>query len=87
MAAKAADALRQMAGALVVRHEPPPLDAVEASFEAFMQTFAAVRHEGATVGLPIETVERIFTLGFALEQLRQHLRDLDRCVREAAHKR
>jgi hypothetical protein len=37
-----------------------------------------------TVGLPVETVERIFALGFAVEQLRQHLRDLHRYVRESA---
>ena len=85
MAATTAAALREMAGALVVRREPPPLDAVEASLEAFLQTFVAVREERLTVGQPVETVERIFALGFALEQLRQHLRDLDRCVREAAH--
>jgi hypothetical protein len=36
-----------------------------------------------TLGLPVDTVERIFALGFALEQLRQNFRDLERCVMEA----
>jgi hypothetical protein len=31
-------------------------------------------------------VERIFALGFALEQLRRNFRDLERCVREAARR-
>jgi hypothetical protein len=31
-----------------------------------------------------ESVERIFALGFALDQLRLHLRDLARCVAELA---
>ena len=79
--------LRGMAGALVARRAPPPPDGIEASLDAFMQTFVAVRQEGLTVGLPVETVERVFTLGFALEQLHQHLVDLDRCIREAAHQR
>ena len=48
---------------------------------------AAVRQDGLMLSLPIEAVERIFALGFALDQLRQHLRDLDRCVREAARMR
>jgi hypothetical protein len=32
--------------------------------------------------LPDDTVERIFALGFALDELRLHLRDLARCVGE-----
>jgi len=34
--------------------------------------------------LPDEAVERIFALGFALDQLHLHLRDLARCVAEFA---
>jgi len=34
--------------------------------------------------LPDEAVERIFAFGFALDQLRLHLRDLARCVGELA---
>ena len=84
IASSVAAQMRDMAGALVTRREPPPLAPVEASLEGFTETFAAVRRDGLTVGLPVETVERIFALGFALEQLRQHLRDLDRYLREAA---
>jgi len=79
--------LREMARALVARRAPPPLDDVAGSLDGFVRTFAAVRQEGLTVGLPVETVERIFALGFAIEELRQHLVDLDRCIGEAAHQR
>jgi uncharacterized membrane protein YccC len=84
IAAMVADALRQLADALIAQREPPPLDAAERGLEAFTETFAQVRQEGLTRGLPVETVEGIFALGFGLDQLRGHLRDLDRCVREAA---
>jgi hypothetical protein len=39
------------------------------------------------VSLPVDAVERIFALGFALDQLSQHLRDLDRYLREHARGR
>jgi hypothetical protein len=35
--------------------------------------------EGLTLGPPIDAAECIFTLGYALEQLRQHLHVPDRC--------
>jgi len=79
--------LREMARALVARRAPPPLDDVAGSLDGFVRTFVEVRQEGLTVGLPVETVERIFALGFAIEELRQHLVDLDRCIGEAAHQR
>ena len=34
--------------------------------------------------LPSDTVERVFALGFALEQLRQNFIDLARCATEFA---
>jgi membrane protein YqaA with SNARE-associated domain len=86
LAANGSNLLREMARALVAGRSPPPLDDVAASLEGFMQTFLAARQEGLTVGLPVETVERVFTLGFAIEALRQHLVDLDRSIREAAHR-
>jgi hypothetical protein len=43
---------------------------------------AALRHEGLTRDLPVHSVEQVFALGFALEQLRQHFTDLARCVAE-----
>jgi hypothetical protein len=41
-----------------------------------------LRSEGLTRGLPGDVIERFFALGFSLEQMRQNLKDLERCVAE-----
>jgi hypothetical protein len=87
IAAVVASAMRDMAAALVARRAPPPLDAVERSLDEFAELFAALRRDGFTLNLSMDVAERIFLLGFAFEQLRQHLLDLDRCLREAAQAR
>ena len=87
VAVTAAAYLRRSGEALAARHDPPPLNEAEASLDGYAEAFAAIRREGLTLGLPVDTVERIFTLGFALEQLRQNLRDLERCMTEAARRR
>lgn len=87
IARAAANYLRQSGEALAARRDPPPLDAAEAALDGYADAFAAVRREGLTRHLPVDTVERIFALGFALDQLRQNFRDLERCVREAARRR
>jgi uncharacterized membrane protein YccC len=84
MTKTAAGYLSGSADALTGRRNPPPPDAVEAAFDACAEAFAEVRRERLTLGLPVETVERIFALGFVLDQLRQHFHDLERCVTEAA---
>ncbi len=86
-AATTADHLRRSGEALAARREPSPLGAAEAAFDDYAEEFAAIRRDGFTRSLPVDAVERIFTLGFALDQMRQDLRDLDRCVREAARRR
>jgi uncharacterized membrane protein YccC len=80
----AAEYLRRSGEALATRRNPSSLDAAEAALDDYANVFAEVRREGLTLGLPVDTVERIFALGFALDQLRQNFRDLERCVREAA---
>lgn len=87
VAETAADHLRESAEALVSRRQPPSHDAAEAALDDYAEALAAARGEGLTKGLPAETVERIFTLGFALDQLRQNLRDLDVFLSEAAQRR
>jgi uncharacterized membrane protein YccC len=86
--ARAAEAaayfLRACASALRARRAPPPLDAVSAALDEYDREMAALRQEGATRELPGDTVEHIFTLGFALDQLRTHFKDLARCVSEFA---
>jgi hypothetical protein len=79
--------LRQSGEALAAGRAPPPLAAAEAALDDYAEALAGIRRDGLTLGLPVEAVERIFTLAFALEQMHQHLRDLERCAREVARRR
>ncbi len=76
--------LRAVGAALVARRAPPPLAPVEAALDEYAAATAAVRREGLTRGLPDDAVERIFALGFALDESRNHLADLDRFAHELA---
>jgi uncharacterized membrane protein YccC len=80
----AADYLRACAGALLARRGPPSPAAVEAALDSYDAEFAAMRREGLTRNLSDETAERVFALGFALEQLRRNFNDLGRCITEFA---
>jgi uncharacterized membrane protein YccC len=84
LVAAASDFLRACAAALVARVAPPPLDAADAAFEGYAAEIAAIRSEGLTRLLPGDALEHLFTLGFALEQLHQHFRDLGQWVSEWA---
>ncbi len=84
MSETAADYLRSSAVALSARQAPPSLQAAESALEGYAAELTALRREGATRELSDEALERIFALGFALDQLRLHLRDLARCVSEFA---
>jgi uncharacterized membrane protein YccC len=72
-----AEALRSGAGA-------PAIWPVRAALQDYSAEVAALRSEGLTRGLPGEVAERFFALGFSLEQMRQNLKDLERCVAEWA---
>jgi hypothetical protein len=87
IAETAANYLRRSGEALAARRDPSALDAAEAALDGYADAFAAIRREGLTLGLPVDTAERIFALGFALEQVRHNLRDLERCVRETARRK
>jgi hypothetical protein len=76
----ATDYLRQISGALIDRRAPSALDAVDETLGDYTAAMAALRSEGLTRKLLGDEVERIFTLGFALEQLHRNFRDLERCV-------
>ncbi|MGH6680009.1 MAG: FUSC family protein [Bradyrhizobium sp.] len=80
----ATDFLRQSGAALRALRQPPQLDAVESAFKAYADEFAAVRREGLTRGLSSDAAERLFARGFAIEQLREHLAEMQRVVREWA---
>ena len=79
-----ADYLHASAAALSTRQGPPPLDHVEAALDGYAAEITACRHHGLTRDLSDDAVERIFAIGFALDQLHQHLRDLARCLAEFA---
>jgi uncharacterized membrane protein YccC len=78
------DFLRASAAALRAQKPPPPLDTVELAFRDYIEEFGAVRHEGLTRDMTSEAAERFFALGFALEQLREHLLEVHRVVGEWA---
>jgi hypothetical protein len=61
---------------------PPAFQPVDLALQAYANEVAAVRRDGLIRGLPADVAERFFALGFSLEQMRQNLVDLDRCVAE-----
>jgi hypothetical protein len=73
--ANASDFLRQGATALKLRRPPPPLGATEASLKD---------KEGLTLPLAINELARLFSVGFAVEQLHRDFIDLARCIQEYA---
>jgi uncharacterized membrane protein YccC len=80
----AADYLRRSGAALLSRRDPPRLQAFEVALDSHLAQIAEIRQLGLTRDLPVDTVERIFALGFALEQLHENFRDLARVVAERA---
>ena len=74
--------LRATAAALRLKSAPPDTGAINAALESYAAAVAAVRDAGLTRELSADVAERFFALGFSLEQMRQNLGDLDRCVAE-----
>jgi uncharacterized membrane protein YccC len=83
----AADYLRASGAALVGRKRAPSHGAVDAAFDDFAAEMTRLRREDPMHDLPVEATERIFTLAFALEQLRRDFNDLGRCVTDHAEGR
>jgi uncharacterized membrane protein YccC len=84
VAETAVDYLRGSSAAFIARRNPPPLAAVDAAFDGHAAELAALRREGLTRDLPVDALERLFALGFAVEQLRHDFRELEQCVTEDA---
>jgi uncharacterized membrane protein YccC len=82
--ASANDYLLASASALTSRRSPPPLDRVEAALAAYVSEMTTIRDQGLTRTLPSAEVERLFTLGFALQQLREDLAELADCMQDWA---
>jgi hypothetical protein len=76
--------LRRSANALRARRGPPALDEVESAFHDYTEEFSAVRRDGLIRGMTSEAAERFYALGFALEQMREHLEEVHRVVGEWA---
>jgi hypothetical protein len=74
--------LRSVAGVLRTGTGSPPTSQIDAALQAYAAEVATMRREGLTRGLPGDVAERFFALGFALEQMRQDLKDLEHCVAE-----
>jgi uncharacterized membrane protein YccC len=79
-----ADYLRTIATALRTGRGAPAIWPVQAALEAYAAQVATVRSDGLTRGIPGDVTERFFALGFSLEQMRQNLKDLERCVADWA---
>ena len=76
--------LRACSSALAARHAAPALDAVEVTLEAYDTALGTARRDARLRDLPSDVVERIFAVGFALDQLHENFIDLARCVGECA---
>jgi hypothetical protein len=74
--------LRASGAALRDKTPPPSLGAVDATFRDYIERFGAVRRGGLTRDMNNEDAERLFALGFALEQLREHFLEVHRVVGE-----
>jgi len=79
-----ADYLRASGTALQAARKQPPRGPVESALDAYAAEVAALRRDGYTRGLSGDEAERFFALGFALEQIGQNFKDLERCVVEWA---
>lgn len=78
----AATYLRASGSALVACRHAAPRQAVDAALDDCAAELAVLSQEHSARDLPGDALERMFTLAFALEQLRRNLNDLERCVAE-----
>jgi hypothetical protein len=76
--------LRGSAAASILRRDPPSIEPAELCLKAYDSEVNAVRAEGLTRALSTDEVERLFALGFVLDQVHRNLADLARCVQEWA---
>lgn len=79
-----ADYTRGSGAALLAHRGPPSLDAVDAALKIYAAEIDELRREGLTRSLSGDEAERIFALGFALEQMHSNFKDLARCVADWA---
>jgi uncharacterized membrane protein YccC len=82
--ASARDYLRASADALTARREGPTGAWVNDALAAYMAEVASMRQSGQLSALPAAERERLFALGFALQQLQQNLAVLANCIEDWA---
>lgn len=70
--------------ALVSCSSAPSLDQLKLALAAYASEIKVLRGEGAMGRSSISELERLFTLGFALEQLEQSFSDLEHCLQQNA---
>jgi uncharacterized membrane protein YccC len=80
----AAAFLKGSAAALRLRAPAPPFAPAAAALDVYEAAIASIRHEGLSRGLETPELERLFALGFALEQLSRNCADLGQRVDEHA---
>ncbi len=76
------DYMRASGKALLMRQNPPSLDAVRVALEVYAMEIASVRRDGLVRTLSAEDAEHFFAIGFALDQIHRNFGDLERCVTE-----
>ncbi len=76
LAEAAAEYFERCAAALERRRAAPPLGAVELASADYENEISGLSEEGGAAGLPGGLIERLFALGFAIEQLCQDLAGL-----------
>ena len=79
--------MQACAAALMSKQKAPPREPLDAALTQYTAEIEALRRAGKLRELSGEDIERLFATGFALEQMRLNLRDLDRCIDEWAARR
>ncbi|MBV8650990.1 MAG: FUSC family protein, partial [Alphaproteobacteria bacterium] len=84
VAAAMATFLTDCGQALIARRPPPPIEPLATALADYGRTVEALRHDGVTRPLPGPALERLFGLGFALDQMRLDAEDLTERIADLA---
>jgi len=79
--------LRACADALLSKLGAPPGTPLDLALNRWTAEIEALRRTGQLRELPADAIERLFATGFALEQMRRNIQDLQRCIEEWAARR
>lgn len=82
--ASARDYLRASADALIARREGPTSAWVDFALAVYLADLTSLRRSGQLSGLPSVERERLFALGFVLQQLQHNLGELAQCTADWA---